>query len=183
MKVIEVLEASLREKTGKSEAKKIRHKDYIPVELYGKNIPNKHLMVNYEDFEHIFKTHRTNRPFTLKIDNEEYKVVIKDFQIHPITRKFIHADLQVVKDDEDILVKVPVEFVGTPVGLAKGGIVRRYAWEVRIKVKGKDIPDTLKVDISNLDIDDILTVGDIRGKVNYRIEEPDELLLVGVVAS
>ncbi|MCS7199363.1 MAG: 50S ribosomal protein L25/general stress protein Ctc [Caldimicrobium sp.] len=180
------LKVERREKTGKETAKKLRKKGYIPAILYGKDLESLPFAVLYSEFEKLYNRYKGEAiVYTLEFtDGETFKrqAVLKEFQRHPVTDRFIHLDFQAIEEGETIELEVPIEFVGKPVGLTKGGILEIMIHELTVECLPKDIPDKIVVDISHLDIGDSLHVKDIKAPLNVKIKDHPEETVVTVVA-
>lgn len=172
----------IRDKLGKEATAKIRAKGLLPAVVYGKNLKeNLHIALNYLEFEKLLHKVGRNNLFELVLDNgQKLNVFVKDIQIHPVKRTILHVDLQSVVGDEEVIVSVPIEFVGIAKGTKAGGVFRRALWSLKIKVKANQIPSSIKIDISDLDVNDTLVVYKIRDKVPYRIINHDNTLIAGV---
>lgn len=88
----------------------------------------------------------------------------------------------VVNMSDALEVSVPVNLTGDSVGVKEGGILQQPNREVTVKVKPSDIPESIEVDISTLEIGDTLAVGDIRSTSTFEILDTDDFLLVTVSA-
>lgn len=168
-----------RTKTGKETAKKARKAGYIPAILYGKGIEPIPFLVPYSEFEKIHNRYKGEAViYTFEFTNGETvrkQAVLKEYQRHPVTDKFIHLDFQVIEEGATIEIEVPLEFVGKPVGITKGGILEIMLHELTIECLPRDIPDKIIVDISHLDIGDSLHVRDIKVPENLKVKDhPDE---------
>jgi large subunit ribosomal protein L25 len=177
-----VLEGKVRDKLGKESSSKLRRLGLIPGVVYGKNKTNAFVLVEKGVFERTLHKVGTNKVFSLKVGDASYEVIIKEIQIDPLTREVIHVDFQDISESNEVLVKVPLEFVGTPKGAKVGGVLRKSAWNLRILVNPKQIPDSIKIDVSDLDVGDTLVVYKIKDKVPYRIVDHDNCVLAGIYA-
>ena len=83
---------------------------------------------------------------------------------------------------EELEVSVQINLVGESKGEKEGGVIQQPNWELDIKVKPSDIPETYDLDISDLEIGDTLTVADIREKSKFEILNEDEYALVTISA-
>jgi large subunit ribosomal protein L25 len=97
-----------------------------------------------------------------------------------LKRTISHVDLQSVARGEEVSVLVPIEFVGVAKGSKMGGAFRRALWNLKVRVKSDEIPGSIKIDISDLDIGDALVVYKIKDKVPYKILNHDNTLIAGV---
>jgi large subunit ribosomal protein L25 len=90
------------------------------------------------------------------------EVMFHDRQIDPIRGRLVHADLRRLVVGQKIEVTVPIHLVGDPIGvLEHGGILEQNLRELEIRVSPRDIPDAIDVDVSGLDVHDVLHVSDI----------------------
>ena len=99
----------------------------------------------------------------LEIDGEKRKVLIHDFQKHPLTNRFIHIDFYQVKMDEEIEANVEIVFVGeAPAVKELGGVLLKTMDEVLVRCLPADLPKEIKVDLSTLKtFDDRIFVKDL----------------------
>jgi len=180
------LKAMKREKTGKETAKKLRKAGFIPAILYGKEIEPIAFALSYSEFEKVYNRYKGEAViYTLEISNGEVlrkQAILKEYQRHPVTDKFIHLDFQAIEEGHTVELEVPIEFVGKPVGITKGGILEIMIHELTIECLPKDIPDKITVDISHLDIGDSLHVRDIKVPENLKIKDHPEETVATVVA-
>jgi large subunit ribosomal protein L25 len=107
-----------------------------------------------------------------------------DRQIDPIKGRLIHADLTRLVKGQKIEVTVPLHLTGEPIGVKeKQGVLEQIIREVEIKCEPREIPDLFEVDVSNLDVHDVLHVSDI--PVSQAIEiltDPEQVIAtVGIV--
>jgi large subunit ribosomal protein L25 len=167
-----------RKKGTKSEVKQNRMKGLLPAEVYGKGHPNISV--------YIQKKALLNRPhgnFLINLmiegDPEPKLCVLKDIQYNYLGDEPIHVDLYEVTSGVEFDIEVPVEFVGKAVGLEKGGIFEAHLHHIIVRTEPKNIPEKIVVDISNLDIGQVLHVRDITPPEGVKIMTPgDEVLAV-----
>lgn len=179
------LTAIKREKTGKEVAKKLRKDGLIPAIVYGANTNPIPIAVKFNELEKIFSRYKGETLlFNLEIINEESvkkQVLLKDYQLHPVTDQIIHLDFLVIEEAEPVEIEIPLEFVGKPVGVSKGGILEILKHEVTIECLPTQIPDKVVVDINNLDVGDVLHVKDLKGTEGIKIKDSPEETIVTIV--
>jgi len=159
-----IINAEVRNRVGKSDAKKLRAAKKIPAVIYGKEISPVHIAVPAVEFEKTSKKANRNAIFEIKLDNSESKeVIIRDFQKHAISHMCTHIDFQAIKHDIPIKVDVELEFTGSPIGKKQGGIFTTLCKRVRIESLPDNIPEVIKLDITDLESGDSLHVSDIKG--------------------
>ncbi|NPA13301.1 MAG: 50S ribosomal protein L25/general stress protein Ctc [Aquificae bacterium] len=162
----------------KSEVKEFRRKGYIPVEVYGKGHDNAHGYIYWKDL--------ADRPsgmflIDLHIEGEEEPrvCVLKDIQYNYLGDTPIHVDLYEVTFGVELDVEVPIELVGRPKGLEVGGILEKHLHTLLIRTVPRKIPEKIVVDVSHLDVGDVLHVRDITPPEGVRIMTPgDEVVAV-----
>lgn len=185
MKVLD-LNAEIRTELRKNSNRALRRSDLIPAILYGseKNIP---LKINSKDFSTIHKTLKHhNIMINLKIkdgnkeDNKES--IIKEIQIDPVSRNILHIDFFEITKGKKIIAKVPLEFVGSALGVKEGGIAEHVLREIEVECLPKDMPDSLEIDISNLNIGDTYKISDISLSEEIRILDNPNQNVASIIA-
>ena len=179
------IEVFLREKTGKEIAKKIRREKSIPAIVYGKdlNIPIK---IPHQSMK-VLKSIRFSESVVIDMEiingekKENYSVIIKDIQYHPLTEEIIHLDFMRVSLEEKIRVHVPIVLKGEPKGVKLGGTLEQILREIEIEALPLDIPEKIEIDVSDLDIGDSLHVRDVKVSEKLKIITPLEETIATVV--
>ena len=155
-----VLSAERRD-AGKHSAKASRKQGKVPGVFYGFGQENVTIQFDALSLVKFLQSEHTLVTFTL--DGKEYKALIRDFDKDPVTGKVIHIDVMSVRMDRVIDVRVPIEFVGTPIGVkTKGGILQHDMNEFHIKCLPGDIPLHLEVNVENIDIGKGIHVRDLK---------------------
>jgi large subunit ribosomal protein L25 len=171
--------------TGKGANKRLRRQSYIPAVYYnrkGENIPVK--MV-YGTFESVWsKAHGTNI-VNLEIEGDgakfERPVLIWDVHGHPVKNLITHVDFLGVDLKQTMDMDVPVEVTGTAKGQEQGGIVSMYVDTLSVTCLPTAIPDSIAIDVTDLDINDNIYVEDIRLPEGVTMKDYDEnFAVVGV---
>lgn len=180
------LNAFKREKTGKEAAKKLRKQGFIPAIVYGHNFNPLPISVKASELESILYKHKGETLlFNLDLANGEggrIQAILKEYQTDPVTDKIIHLDFVVVREGETVSIEVPIEFVGRPVGITKGGILEIFMDTLTIECVPSAIPDKIQVDIGNLDIGDVLHVRDIKIPEGVKVLDDLNETVVTIVA-
>ncbi len=173
-------EAEVREKTGKEVAKKLRRQGLIPAILYGPHTEPLPLSVKVNELEKLLHRHRgESLIFNLTVQENggtsQRLAILKELQYHPVTDKIIHADFYEIRMDEPVEVDVPVEVVGKAKGVEKGGLLEVLLRELTVSCLPDRIPDTIKIDVSDLDVGDVIHVRDITPPEGVKlVDHPDE---------
>ncbi|UCF30302.1 MAG: 50S ribosomal protein L25/general stress protein Ctc [bacterium] len=181
------LNAELRDGTGKGVARKLRRSGRIPAVLYGQGMEGTALSLNADDLTYLIaKGHATTSILRLEIqegkDSFERNVLIKELQRHPYRDAIYHVDLQEIALDQDITIKVPVETTGESEGVKMGGILEFKRRELEVTCLPGKIPDSLVIDISELQIGDVVHVADLSPPEGVTIPHDVNFTIITVVA-
>ena len=156
------LNGTVREVGNKAVIKAIRKQGLVPCNLYGQGIENVLFTVTEKDLQGITDT-PASYIIDITLDNgKTYTAVVHELQFHPVKDNCLHVDFLAVSEDKPIVIKVPIVVSGHPVGVQKGGkfvLVSRF---VKISALMKDLPDTVEIDVTPLDIEKRFVAGDIK---------------------
>ena len=160
------LSVSPREGSGKGVARKLRAAGRVPAILYGFGTEPQSLSIDGVELRKALSTPAGIRAILrLNIDGgkKPYAVLVKALQRHPLSRKITHVDLLSIDLDQPVDVNVPINAIGTPIGVrTQGGNLEWQRRELEIRVLPTEIPEHIDVDISGLELNDALHVGDIK---------------------
>ena len=159
-----IVEATIREDRGKNVARRIRRGGQIPAVLYGGKAEPLPVAVNAKQVTGILRSEAGhNTILTVKVaGHKEVKAMLKDWQVDPVRGQLLHVDLMRVAMDVRMHVKVPVHTFGEPQGVKlQGGIFEMVTREVEIECLPADIPDEVRVDVSELLIGKQLRAADL----------------------
>jgi large subunit ribosomal protein L25 len=180
-----VLPVETRNQTGKNANHKIRAQGYIPAVLYSHG-ESQSIMVQKKNFFKIFKGHISeNVLIDLEIKDASgspVKAFVKDYQRHPITDEILHVDFFRVTMTEAISTNVPVEIVGTPIGVKQGGILEIIEREIEVECLPSDLPEKITIDVTNLAIGQSIHVKDIAAPKGVTILSTPDTVVVAVLA-
>lgn len=134
--------------------------------LYGPGTESVLLSVNISDIDRILKKGRIGQALLNLVipDNGETSiktVMVKELQIQPVSRNFLHIDFYEVAMDRKIMVNVPITTTGKAKGVEVGGILQIVRRELEVQCFPLDVPEAIELDITDLDIGDSIHVGDI----------------------
>jgi large subunit ribosomal protein L25 len=124
--------------------------------------------------------------FDLIIDEDKKskpkKVMIKEMQIDPVTREYLHIDLCEIAMGKEMEANIPLQLIGTPIGVTNGGILEHLQREVKVLCLPKDLVDKIDVDVSGLDIGQSLHIADVSFPPELKPQEDDTVAIAKVVA-
>lgn len=180
------VKAKVRDGRGKNDARRARREGMIPVTVYGAGGETVAALAPLRDLAAILRSEAgRNTIFTIDIEGVgSSEVMFHDRQIHPVRGRLIHADFTRLVKGQKIEVTVPVHLVGEPAGVREQqGILEQILREVEIRCEPRDIPDSLDLDVSNLEVHDVLHVSDIKVEGNIEILNPADSVVatVGIV--
>jgi len=175
---VPVIDAAPRE-TGSSAARKIRENEKVPGILYGKDVESTPLQVSIHDVNKLMYQ-RTAPVAEVKLDGDTHRCILKDFDLHPVTDRPVHADFQALSEGREVTLTVPIHYAGIPIGQQNGGDTQQIIRELTISVLPENIPSRVEVDVSELEIGDSIHVYDL--DVDYDVKMASNQTLVTVVA-
>ena len=158
------VQAKLREGRGKNDARRARRDGMVPITVYGGGAETVTAVAPARDLAAILRSESgRNTIFTIDVEGAgSSEVMFHDRQIDPVKGRLIHADLARLVKGQKIEVTVPLHLVGEPIGVKeKQGVLEQIIREIEIRCEPREIPDSLDVDVSNLDVHDLLHVSDI----------------------
>ena len=159
------VQAKLRLGRGKNDARRVRRDGMVPITVYGGGAETVAAVAPARDLAAILRSESgRNTIFTIEVDGMgATEVMFHDRQIDPIKGRLIHADLARLVKGQKIEVTVPLHLTGEPIGVKeKQGVLEQIIREIDIRCEPREIPDSLDVDVSNLDVHDTLHVSDIQ---------------------
>ena len=180
------VQAKLREGRGKNDARRARRDGMVPITVYGGGAETVAAVAPLRDLAAILRTEAgRNTIFTIDVEGVgASEVMFHDRQIDPVKGRLIHADLTRLVKGQKIEVTVPLHLVGEPIGVKeKQGVLEQIIREIEIRCEPREIPDSLDVDVSNLDVHVLLHVSDIKVAEGIEIlTDADQVIAtVGIV--
>jgi len=182
------LDAKKRDGRGKNEARRLRVAGQIPAVVYGarkegqapEGVP---VAVDPKEVLRILRSESgANTLINLKLDGGESRVMVRDYQLDPITHQLLHADFYQLAMDKAIIVAVPVVIKGEPVGVKQqGGLLDFVTREIQVQCLPTDIPEHIDVDVTELALHQSVRVKDIAESPKWKTVTDGETMLVHVV--
>lgn len=179
-----VVSAEPRAQRGKNESRRLRARGRIPAIVYAPQKENLAVSVSPRELAAVFKTGAAESTLVdLELEGKKRKVILKDYQVHPVRAEFLHADFYEVALDKPITVKVHVELQGIPVGVKTfGGLLEFITRELTVSCLPLDIPKKFEVDITPLEIGGEVRAGSIPMPPNVKMLTDHDHLVAHVVA-
>ncbi len=175
------IEVQPREKLGKNANRRLREQGYIPGIVYGGDrgpVPIAIKERDVWDMLHAETGENTVRLLRLAGTDKQRHVMVKDYQMDPISKKLIHADFMRVDVDQVVEVSVPVEIVGTAYGVKnEGGMLDLIKREVELKAKVLEIPKVIEIDVTDLHLNDAIRVKDLDVPNVEFVDNPETVIV------
>lgn len=156
------LKGQIRQAANKAVIKAFRRQGLVPCNLYGLGMDNVLFTVDAKELKGL-----TNTPKSyivdLKLDNgQAYTAVLHELQWHPVSDECLHVDFLAVDEVKPIAIMVPLVISGHAAGVQRGGKFYQLLREVKVSAKMADLPDSIPVDITPLQLDQQIKAGDLQ---------------------
>ena len=182
------LEAVKREGRGKNEANRLRASGRIPAVVYGSKKDDKApegvaLSVDPKSLLRILHSDSgANTLINLRVEGTEARVMVKEYQLDPITHQLLHADFYALAMDKEITVTVPIVLKGESRGVKQqGGIVDFVTRDIEVQCLPTNIPGHIDVDVSELMLNESVRVKDLAKDPKWKAVTDGETMIVHVV--
>jgi len=174
-----------REGRGKNESRRLRAAGRVPAVVYGARQEGKApegVPVAADPKEVLRILHSesgANTLITLKLDGGESRVMVKEFQLDPVTHQLLHADFYQLAMDRAIIVTVPILIKGEPKGAKlEGGVLDFVTREVQVQCLPADIPEHIDIDVSELLLHQAVRLRDLPENPKWKsLNDPDTMLV------
>ncbi|UCE71377.1 MAG: 50S ribosomal protein L25 [Nitrospiraceae bacterium] len=178
-----LLKADKRSEIGKGGARSLRRRGIMPAVMYSGDTSTP-VKVNSKEISRLmFKGTAEHALITLELHEagkkiSEHPVLVKDYQLDPVTDDLLHLDFIEVSLKKKVVVTVPIVITKDPVGIKLGGIAEHHLREVEIECLPTQIPDKIEVDAGFIEIGQTLHVSDITIPAGVTfVTDPKEVVL------
>lgn len=184
---VKTIEAQTRSTTGKGMARRLRRQQLVPAICYGRGRKPTPLAVSPSALSKALDPARGwNTVLKLKVvDNgrsTEDLVLVKDYQLDPVKRTFLHIDFIAVRENEQVRVEVPLVLMGKPEGVKEGGILQQTYRRLVVQALPFSIPDKLEVDVAFLKMGQALHLSDVQFPAGVKTTLDPKTTVCSVVA-
>ncbi|MBU9710164.1 50S ribosomal protein L25/general stress protein Ctc [Evansella tamaricis] len=179
--MVAVLRANKREDLRKSKINKIRSEGKIPGVVYGKVFGNEPISVEEVEFIKTVREQGKTGVFKLDLDGKKTDVMIYEMQRNPLKNEIVHVDFCAIDMKSELDADVPIQIIGESTGVKEGGVLQQILYEVSVKALPGEIPESLEVDVTKLDVNDTLQVKDLATGAKYEINNDPEETIVSVL--
>ncbi len=179
-----VIKAEKRDGRGSNFARGLRREGKIPATVYGGEGDAVAITADLKDLAAIIRSDSgANTLFTLDIEGVgESRVIFQDRQIDPVHGRLLHADLRRLAKGEKLELTIPVNLIGEPIGVRDdGGMLEQQMREITVKCLPSNIPDTIDVNVEDLELGQSISIADIKVDDDFEIMESPESTIAAVI--
>ncbi len=169
------ISGSPRENVGKKDARAQRNQGMIPCVIYGGK-EQKLFVVDERQFKDLLYTPEVKYA-EVNINGDVRKAIVQEVQFHAITDKLLHVDFLEVVDGKPITIELPFKIKGTSPGVLKGGLLKKRVRKLKVRGLLENVPEEITADISPLDINDMMKIGDLHIDNLEIVDNPNKVIL------
>jgi large subunit ribosomal protein L25 len=176
------LSAQVRSERKTGAARRLRRAGRIPAIVYGHRDPVA-ISLDAHEFEQQIKAPTESQIIRLTVDGESYDVLLKDYDQDILTGRFQHIDFYEIEQGKVLRTHVAIHLEGSAIGAREGGILEQLLHELDIECLPKDIPSSIRVDISHLEVGHSIHVADLVVPDEVKVlTSPDQVVALVAVA-
>ena len=176
-----VLQATERTDKRRGTLTKIRKEGNVPAIVYGAKKENTSIYLREMDLLKTIKDVGRNGVISLDVNGNTQNVIVTDYQVDPLKNGFIHVDFLAVDMSKEVTANVNVNLVGDAAGVKDGGVMQQSLFEVSIAAKPADIPPSIDIDVTNLQVADTITVADIKELGNFTVNHEEDEVIASIL--
>lgn len=176
------LKAAPRLRTGSGRLNQMRREGWIPSVIYGRGTENMNLKVDSKTFADLL-AHSSSENIIVNLDIEGQGTrlaFLQSIQHDPISGKALHADFRAIDENTAITAHIPTHLNGECIGVKAGGLVEQYVHALEITCLPNDLPETIEVDITHLELGASLHIGDIVMPAGVRATHAAEVVVAHI---
>ena len=155
----EKLDLIERTDKGKSKARLLRRNGMVPGIYYFRGEQNVNLQIDKKKLYHAMSSGQ--HVFEVEMNGATQYVTIKGIQYHPVTDEVLHIDLMQVNMTEKMKFTIPISLEGEAEGVKEGGVLSQILTSIEVNCFPASVPDNILVDVSDMELNSNMTVGDI----------------------
>lgn len=180
----QTLPAEVRTARGKGPARQLRMRGQIPAVLYGPPGESVPLAVDPTTLTKALATpYRRSQLFELDMGGQKQLAIVKDLDVHPVTRAIRHADFYRVSRDVPVTYQVSVHTTGRARGVVAGGVLRAFFRTIPVRVTPDKVPADITINVEPLEGGDVVRVSDIKLDAGEIVLPPDRILVTVLTES
>jgi len=177
-KILDII-AQPRTSEGTGAVNRLRKAGSIPAVVYGRKTAPTNVQVDAKTFTKLIETSASdNILVSLKIDSQEQLALVQEVQHDHLRGGILHVDFHAIAMDEEIHAEVPLHLSGESPGAKAGGLIEAIHHTLEVRCLPKDLPESITVDISELQVGKGIHVGDVKLPEGVRSKLADEVILI-----
>jgi large subunit ribosomal protein L25 len=165
MRITYQVGADSRHDQGKGASRRLRRAGKVPAVLYGGEGGPRSITLDHQQLLTLIDKEKFySSIISVNVDAQPQPAIIRDVQMHPARNAVVHVDLQRVVETEKLRIHLPIHFKGEAVApgvKTQGGIVSHLMQDVEISCMPADLPEFLELDLSAMNLNETLSLGDI----------------------
>lgn len=176
-----------RDEFGSGASRRMRAAGRVPGVVYSGGTNALSISVDEHEFTIVGKGSRRTQLFRLVSDMPELKdtvAFVREVQTEPLKDRLLHVDFLAVAAGRAVHITVPIDILGEPAVIKQGeGILQRSADGIEVECIPSNIPESIEVDVSGLDIGDAIHAGDLELPEGVELLSPKDQTIVGITAA
>jgi large subunit ribosomal protein L25 len=175
-----MLEGIVRESIGKKGTKALRRDGYLIANIYAKGLENINAAFKMNEYIRAVRNKETIA-FPVNVGGKELNVVVQSYESQAVTGNLLHVDLMVAQPGVVATYNVPVVPVGEALGLKNKGLVHMAKPRLTVKCTPENLPNTIEVDVTEMDVNNSKLVRDLEEIPNVTILDSDRVALISII--
>ena len=176
-----VLQAKERKEGRRSDLTNLRNEGNVPAVVYGAKLGSKSIYLNEMDLLKTIKDVGRNGVIALEVDGNKQNVILTDFQKDPLKNGFVHVDFLAVDMLKELTTDVRIALTGEAAGVKDGGVLQQSLHQVSITATPANIPQSVDIDVTNLQVAETITIADIKGNSDFTINHEDDEVVASIL--
>ncbi len=159
----QTLKADERARTGSGVLKQMRREGFVPSVIYGGGSENVNVKIDAKTLRDMLNNAASDS-ILVNLDLEGGKTqlaFLQDVQHNALSGEILHVDFLAVDEKTEISATLPLELAGEPAGVKAGGVLEQMLYSLEVRCLPNDLPETLSSEVSEMNIGDILHIGDL----------------------
>lgn len=176
------LKAAPRARTGSGRLNQMRREGWLPSVIYGRGVENLNLKVDAKTFSELLAhSSSENILINLNVEGEGTRLAfLKSVQHDPISGAALHVDFIAIDEKTEITASIPVIVHGEAAGVKAGGVLEQYVHALEITCLPNDLPETIDIDVTALEIGSSFPIGDVTLPEGVRATHADDVVIVHI---
>ncbi|MCM3006910.1 50S ribosomal protein L25/general stress protein Ctc [Priestia koreensis] len=176
-----LVKANERNDFKNSARRKIREGGNFPAVVYGNKVEPKAIYLDSAEFIKTIRETGRNGVLNLQVGKEKFSVMLHDIQVDSLKNDIVHADFRVVDMSTEVDADVNIVLVGEAKGVKEGGVLQQSLHQVSVTALPNDIPSEIEVDVTDLEVNDTITLADLKASKKYTLNQDESEAIASVL--